>query len=329
MTVPINRWSILGVLFIVRFALGFQFQSAGSVTPFMVDDFGVDYTGIGTLVGLYMIPGLVLALPSGFIGMSIYLVGWPIGIAAGQSVQASIAEAGSWNLVFHLTALGCAIALLALWGFYRSPPGEGNRTADTGAALNRRELALVTLAGLVWMCMNGAYLVILSFGPIFLHENGSTFATASLVVSLLSWVFLISLPVGGYLATRSRAPNRVMFAGLAGTIMVGGLILYTDMPFVSFALFGILFGVCVPIVATLPVEVLRPQTRGPGLGIYYIGYFAGSAFMPMVAGYLKDVTGTAASSLLFGIAMMAATLLLVCLFRMAQAYFPAPAESDA
>ncbi len=44
----ISRWSILGVLFIARFALGFQFQSAGSVTQFMVRDFGIDYTGIGT-----------------------------------------------------------------------------------------------------------------------------------------------------------------------------------------------------------------------------------------------------------------------------------------
>ena len=65
---PENRWFILGVLFVARFALGFQFQSAGSVSPFIVEAFEVDYTRIGTLVGLYMIPGLVLALPSGFIG---------------------------------------------------------------------------------------------------------------------------------------------------------------------------------------------------------------------------------------------------------------------
>ena len=62
-----NRWFILGVLFVARFSLGFQFQSAGSVTPFVVEDFGIDYTRVGTLVGLFMIPGLFLAVPSGFI----------------------------------------------------------------------------------------------------------------------------------------------------------------------------------------------------------------------------------------------------------------------
>ncbi len=391
----INRWFILGVLFVARFALGFQFQSAGSVTPFMVEDFGVDYTGIGTLVGLYMIPGLFLAVPSGFIGrrfgdkrivlvglalmvmggviagaadgyrvlavgrlmsgggaallfvlmtkmltdwfvdkelfigMSIFIVGWPIGIAAGQSVQASIAEASSWNVVFYLTALGCTIAFLAISGFYRAPPNSGDGTAGTFAALNRRELSLVTIAGLVWMCINGAYLVVLSFGPVFLHENGMSFATAGRVVSLMSWVFLFSLPLGGYLATRLRAPNIVMFTGLAGTVVVGGLILYTDMPHLTFALFGILMAVCVPVLASLPAEVLRPETRGPGLGIYYVWYFAGSAFLPVVGGYLKDITGTAASSVLFGVVMMMVTLILAGLFRLAQAYVPVRVEPDA
>ena len=76
-------------------------------------------------------------------------------------------------------------------------------------------------------------------------------------------------------------------------------------------------------------EVLRPETRGPGLGIYYIWYFAGSAFLPVVGGYLKDITGTAASSVLFGVAMMMVTLILAGLFRLAQAYVPVRVESDA
>ena len=86
------------------------------------------------------------------------------------------------------------------------------------------ELSLVPIAGLVWMCITGAYLVLLSFAPVFLHENGISFATAGRVVSLMSWVFLFSLPLGGFLATRLRAPNIVMFTGLAGTVLVCGVI---------------------------------------------------------------------------------------------------------
>src|SRR5262245_22146159 len=59
------RWIVLGVLFVSRFCLGFQFQSAGSVAPFLIDDFALNHAEVGTLIGLYMLPGLVVALPGG------------------------------------------------------------------------------------------------------------------------------------------------------------------------------------------------------------------------------------------------------------------------
>ncbi len=263
-----------------------------------------------------------------FFGMSIFIIGWPIGIAAGQAVQASIAEVSSWHLVFHLTALGCGLAFLALSAFYRTPPDVAAQPTGSFSALSRRELWLVTIAGLVWMFINGAYLVLLSFAPVFLHERGASFAAAGGVVSLMSWTFLFSLPLGGYLATRFRVPNMVMFTGLAGSMLIGWLIVFTDAPFVTFSLFGMLFAASAPVVASLPAEVLRPETRGPGLGVYYIWYFAGSAFLPVVGGYLKDATGTAASSVRFGVAMMGAALVLVGLFRLAQTLVPVRSIPD-
>jgi hypothetical protein len=35
------------------------------VPPFLISEFGLDYRQIGTLVGLFMLPGLALALPGG------------------------------------------------------------------------------------------------------------------------------------------------------------------------------------------------------------------------------------------------------------------------
>jgi predicted MFS family arabinose efflux permease len=62
-----NRWFILAVLFVTRFCLGYQFQSAGSVAPFLISEFALDYRQVGILVGLFMLPGLLLALPSGLL----------------------------------------------------------------------------------------------------------------------------------------------------------------------------------------------------------------------------------------------------------------------
>ena len=86
--VKANRWTILGALCVVRLGIGFQFQTVGSVAPFLVDDLGIDYSQIGTLVGLFMLPGIVLALPAGFLG-KLY----------GDKRVSSLATAGWWSAV--------------------------------------------------------------------------------------------------------------------------------------------------------------------------------------------------------------------------------------
>ncbi|MGA8260447.1 MAG: MFS transporter [Arenicellales bacterium] len=62
------RWRILALLFLARIALGFQFQTMASVGDTVAHDFALDYAQIGFLVGLFMTPGLFLALPAGFSG---------------------------------------------------------------------------------------------------------------------------------------------------------------------------------------------------------------------------------------------------------------------
>lgn len=63
-----NRWFILGLLFLARTVMAGQFQSVGALGPVLVRELGVDYAAIGTLIGLYMLPGIVIALPGGLLG---------------------------------------------------------------------------------------------------------------------------------------------------------------------------------------------------------------------------------------------------------------------
>jgi predicted MFS family arabinose efflux permease len=63
-----TRWRILALLFTCRTGLGFQFQTLGSVSGSLVAQLGSSYAQIGTLIGLFMLPGLVLALPAGYVG---------------------------------------------------------------------------------------------------------------------------------------------------------------------------------------------------------------------------------------------------------------------
>ena len=270
-----NRWFILAVLFVTRFCLGYQFQSAGSVAPFLMAEFSIDYGQVGTLVGLFMLPGLVFALPGGllgkrfgdkrivmmgmaamilggmlsgvaqsyalisvgrlisgvggvflvvlmakmvtdwfagkelFLGMAIFIIGWPVGIAAAQATQASLAEAKGWSVVFILTALMMTLALASMAVFYRDAPARGDVSTAPTAHLNRTEAWLVCIAGAIWMFINGAYVVMLSFGPTLLVERGTSVTDAAQAVSIMSWVFLFALPLGGWLSTHYKASDVV------------------------------------------------------------------------------------------------------------------------
>ena len=62
-----NRWVILAVLFIARTAMAFQFQSVGALSPLIIEGYDVSLADIGLLIGLYLAPGVVVAIPGGAI----------------------------------------------------------------------------------------------------------------------------------------------------------------------------------------------------------------------------------------------------------------------
>ena len=64
-----TRIQALAVLTAARTSLGFQFQSVASVSPMLVEELGLTGADLGTLIGLYFLPGLALALPGGALGL--------------------------------------------------------------------------------------------------------------------------------------------------------------------------------------------------------------------------------------------------------------------
>jgi hypothetical protein len=58
-----------------------------------------------------------------------------------------------------------------------------------------------------------------------------------------------------------------------------------------------------PIMA-LPAQVLRPENRAGGMGVYFTWYYAGMAVWPGLAGLARDLTGSPAAPALFAAAMM-------------------------
>jgi predicted MFS family arabinose efflux permease len=63
-----HRWVILAILFTTRTVVGFHFQSVPALGPVLVQELGIDYALLGTVIGFFMLPGVVFALPGGVLG---------------------------------------------------------------------------------------------------------------------------------------------------------------------------------------------------------------------------------------------------------------------
>lgn len=63
-----RRWAMLLVIFFTRLSMGFQFQSIAALAPFLVAGFDLSYAQVGLLMGLFLLPGTVMAFPGGLLG---------------------------------------------------------------------------------------------------------------------------------------------------------------------------------------------------------------------------------------------------------------------
>jgi MFS family permease len=63
-----RQLAIIAALALGRIGFGFQIQTVGSLGPDLMDLFQLDFAALGTLIGVYMLPGTFVALPLGLLG---------------------------------------------------------------------------------------------------------------------------------------------------------------------------------------------------------------------------------------------------------------------
>lgn len=387
-----KRWGMLAVLFAARTAMGFQYQSVASVSPLFMADLAIDYAQFGVLLGLYLLPGIVLALPGGFLGrrfgdkrvvvlglglmtagglvmgashsypvafagrllsgtgailfnvlatkmvadwfagqeivtaMAILMTSWPLGIGLALVTLAPVATASSWESAMLLTAIASLVALVLVGVVYRAPSaaGDGRDSALAAFRFSRQELCLVPLAGIIWALFNVSFAIVPGFAPDFLISSGHALVGAGALVSVVSWLLILSVPLGGALAERLGHPNLVLLICSLGVGLALFLLPYWPQPLPLLVALGLLYGPPPGILAALPVEILRPENRAPGMGLFHTCYYIGMPLLTAVAGLSRDLTGNPAAPLLYGGAMILLTLPFLALFRAFQRRWARP-----
>lgn len=375
-----NRWLMLAVLALARTAMAYQVQSVGSLSPFLIAEFGIDYATLGTLVGLYMLPGVVIALPGGVLGqrfgdvrmcllglalmtaggalmgvaetytlaasgrivsgvgavilnvlltkmvadwfagreiitaMSLFVNSWPLGFALGLVTQGPLADLAGWQVVMYVAAAACAASLVLVALVYR-PPHSATQSTGAGSfvrafrlGLTGRELALILLAGTVWSFYNVGFILVVSFAPDFLIAAGRSVADAGAVASIATWLALISVPLGGFLAERSGRPNLALACSLLAYGAVIAALTVWNAPILLFVIMGVVNGVPAGIIMALPARAVRAEVLAPSMGLYFTCYYVGMAVLPAAAGWTRDAVGYAGAPLLFGAAVVIAAL---------------------
>jgi MFS family permease len=166
-----NRWVALALVFVTRSSMGVQFQALASVAPLLMMDLGLSYAQVGWLIGIYMLPGMLLAFPGGVIGQRLgerrlVLVGLALMVAGSviTALSGSFATAVAGRLVSGVGAVLMNILLpklVADWFEGKEvatamavvltswPVGLGLATATLGglaAGTSWRQALLVTAA---------------------------------------------------------------------------------------------------------------------------------------------------------------------------------------
>lgn len=351
------RWRILGLLFLARIGIGFQFQTVASVGDDLIVAFGLSYADIGFLIGLFMAPGLFLALPAGYWGryvsdrfmvvlglcalalggaassfatdswaigmgrvfagagflfttlyfskmvadwfegreiataMSILVMSWPFGIAMGQVGHTWLAQLHGWQVPFQAASAYCLIAALAVFLLYRPPHDLPAATSGARVSLTGQEWRLILFAATAWGIFNAAYVTYLTFAPKVLEGHGQTAIAAAGIISIGSWIMIISGAACGQIVDRFGVRNSVLAVCMGGAIAALFLLGMPGAGVGASILFGLIGMAPAGVIMAMAGQAMRPQVRAFGMGIFFTVYYAIMWITPPVAGAILDSTG--------------------------------------
>ncbi|MFN3313851.1 MAG: MFS transporter [Hyphomonas sp.] len=248
--------------------------------------------------------------------MSILVMSWPFGIAIGQVGHTWLAEVHGWRAPFAVASAWCAVAAIAVLTLYSPPHDLPSRITSRIKGLLPREWGLIVLAGIAWGVFNAGYVVYLSFGPSMLAAQGMGTLVAASVISVGSWLMILSGTVCGQIADRFGRRETILAVCMTGAVLALMLLSLPGAGLAASLLFGLVGMAPAGVIMALAGQAVAPERRAFGMGVFLTVYCAIMTASPPVAGWLLDRTGAPDSAILFGAALFALVLPVAVLFRM-------------
>lgn len=222
------------------------------------------------------------------LAMAIFITSWPVGLSLGLLVLGPLAASFGWGVAFLATAAMAIVGLVSVAVVYR--PADGTVAQALNPRLDRNEWRGILLAGLVWGLFNVAFIVPLSFAPTLLVERGYDLASATSLTSVVSWVSVAAVPLGGLIAHRGVSHTAMILVGVAGLALPLLALAFAPAPVLWLALIGLVGVAPAGAIMALPAQCLKPENRAFGMGIYFALFYLSMALLPGLAGLLRDAS---------------------------------------
>ncbi len=205
-----SKWRILALLFTARCVMGMQFESVGALGPLLRAE-GLDYAQLGILVGAYLAPSVLVALPGGIVVQRLGERTTLLLCAALMFAGALVDQSNEWNarlLARVIAGTGAVVFTIA-----------GTKMIADMFIGRQFGLAMAALAG-SWPC--GIALALIALPPI-ADKFGLIGASVALVIlTLMALILLFALPK----QARQGAPLSAAFPSGAVTaaVVLAGLV---------------------------------------------------------------------------------------------------------
>lgn len=233
--------------------------------------------------------------------LAAFVMSWPVGIASALVVLPLVGSGYGLKAALTLIAILLAMGLLAIALLYRAPPGGESvgAAAAAGGRMRGPLLGAIVAAGCIWGIYNSALSTIFSFGPTLFIARGMSPEIAGSTASIIMWMLAVVGPIAGFLVDRTGRRYLILAAGnlsFAAFVLIGS---WTGQVLPIVIAMGLVSGVAVGSMMSLPAMVLPPAARALGMGIFFSIFHLFQALGPMLGGVVAELTGDIATTYVY------------------------------
>jgi MFS family permease len=300
-----KRMVLIGLALMMAGGLGFAFS--GDIVE---ASFARATMGVGGVVLTVLLVKMVTDWFAGkelVLAMSILINTWPIGIGIALLTQGALAQSVSWSAAFVATAAMAALGMASVFFGYTPAPGAPVAQKVDLRAFARQEWILLGATSLPWMLYNAAYVLSVSFLPIYFVDSGLSIVSAGGITAINTILIIVSVQAGGFLVQRFGHADGIVYCSLAGWALATIGMMTSSAPLPWIIASGLIGGLPAGVLVSLPGEVLRAESRSTGMGIFYTMYYTGVAVVPPIAGAIAVRTASSAAPIWMAVACVATT----------------------